>query len=373
MHYRFINKKALFFMAALLFANHMYAQAGGENFLSKIKINAFLSGGYEYNFNTPTDMKNSYRIFDTDHNSFKMDVAELSFHQDIEKDTPFGFRLDIAAGSSIPKTVRAAGLNCGDLDIMQMYISYIIPLGSGIRVDFGKFNTFLGYEVIENWENFNDNQSRSFSFGYTIPYTHTGIKAGYALNNTIALSLFVVNGWDNVVDNNKSKSFGAQLTLTPGAGLSIYANYLTGPEQNNNNRNNRSILDFAGIYNIGNLSLGAGVNFAKEDFSSVINGSSFLPAFTANWNSYTGYIKYNCSSSFSLSLRGELFNDADGVRTGTVQNLSEITITPAYVINDHILIRGDLRFDTSDKATFTSDSSFSKNQTTVSCNIIYHF
>jgi hypothetical protein len=373
MLYRFITKKALFFMAALLFANHINAQTSSENFLSKIKINAFLSGGYEYNFNTPADMKNSYRIFDTDHNSFKMDVVELSLHQDIEKDTPFGFRVDIAAGSSIPKTVRASGLNCGDLDVMQMYVSYVIPIGSGIRIDFGKFFTFLGYEVIENCENFNDNQSRSFSFGYTVPFTHTGVKAFYAFSDKMALTLFAVNGWDNSVDNNKSKSFGAQLAITPESGLSIYANYLTGPEQNDNDRNNRSILDFTGIYSTGKFSFGTGVNFAKEDFSSVINGSSFTPAFTANWNSYTGYIKYNFSNSFSLSLRAELFNDADGVRTGTVQNLSEITITPAYMINDHILIRGDLRFDTSDKATFTSDSSFSKKQTTVSCNIIYHF
>lgn len=372
MLYRSINKKVLLVMAALLFVNYTYAQTDGNIFFSKIKINAFLSGVYEYNFNTPADMKNSYRIFDTDHNSFTMDVVELSLHQDIEKDTPFGFRMDIAAGSSIPKTVRASGLNCGDLDVMQMYVSYVIPIGSGIRIDFGKFFTFLGYEVIENSENFNDNQSRSFSFGYTIPFTHTGVKASYAFSDKMALSLFAVNGWDNSVDNNKSKSFGAQLAITPESGLNIYANYLTGPEQSNNDRNNRSILDFTGIYSTGKFSLGTGLNFAKEDFSSAIHEDGFTPAFTASWSSYAGYLKYNFSNLFSLCLRGEIVKDNNGVRTGIAQNLSEITITPSFTINEHFIIRGDLRFDNSDKETFTSNNSLSKNQTTISCNFLYH-
>lgn len=353
-------------IAALLFPVHLNAQTKEDNFLSKIKLNAFVSGGYEYNFNTPSDLKNSYRVFDIDHNSFKMDVMELSLHQDTDNDTPFGFRADIVTGSSIPKTIRSSGFNCGDLDVMQLYITYIIPLGSGVRVDFGKFITFLGYEVIENWENFNENQTGSFSFGYSIPYTHTGIKAGYSFNDKITLALFIVNGWDNSVDNNTSKSLGAQLVLTPAAGLNIYTNYLTGPEQNNNNSNYRSILDFAAGYSVDRFTLGLNVNFAGEKFSSPVE-------YTANWSSYAGYLKYNLSNSFSLSLRGEIFKDTDGVRTGTAQNLSEITITPSYSVNNHFIIRGDLRFDSSDKETFASNNSFSKNQTTLSCNFIYHF
>jgi hypothetical protein len=373
MLYKIISKTALPIMAVLFCVNYTYAQTKEESFLSKIKINAFLSGGYEYNFNTPADMKNGYRVFDADHNSFKMDVLEFSLHQDIDSNSPFGFRADIVTGSSIPKTIRSSGFNCGDIDVMQIYVSYVVPVGSGLRLDFGKFITFLGYEVIENWENFNDNQSRSFSFGYTIPYTHTGVKAGYSFNSKIALALFVVNGWDNSVDNNKSKSAGAQISLIPAAGLSLYANYLTGPEQNNNDSNNRSIFDFAGSYNCEKFTIGASANFASEDFSAVRNGASFTPSFTADWSSFAGYLKYNFSGSFSLSLRGEYFKDSDGVRTGTAQNLSEITITPSYTVNEHLIIRGDLRFDSSDNETFTSDNSFSKNQTTVSCNFIYHF
>ena len=318
-------------LIAVFFSNIVYAQKNEDNILSKIKLNAFLSGGYEYNLNNPSDMKNNYRIFDTEHNSFTMDVMELSFHQDIDNDTPFGFRADVVTGSSIPKTIRSSGLNCGDLDIMQMYISYIIPLGSGIRVDFGKFTTFLGYEVIENWENFNDNHSRSFSFGYSIPFAHTGVKAGYAFTDKIALALFLVNGWDNAVDNNKSKSFGAQLSLIPTEGLNIYSNYLSGPEQDNNNSRCRSIFDFVSTYSMEKLSVGLNVNFAQETFDFDLK---------KNWSSYACYLKYKFSNLFHLSLRGEIFKDADGLRTGTVQDLSGITITPSFNLNEHIILRG---------------------------------
>ena len=41
----------------------------------------------------------------------------------------------------------------------------------------------------------------------------------------------LVNGWDNVKDDNRAKSVGGQLTLTPGAWLTVYANYLGGAER----------------------------------------------------------------------------------------------------------------------------------------------
>jgi len=350
----------------LLFSSLILAQNKEDNFLSKIKFNAFLSAGYEYNFNTPSDAKNSLRIFDTDHNSFKTDVFQFSFHQDIEESAPFGFRADIVTGSSIPRAIRSAGMNSGDLDVMQMYVSYLIPVGSGLRIDFGKFATFLGYELIENWEGYNDNHTRSFSFGYSIPFTHTGIKAGYAFSNCASLSLFIVNGWDNAVDNNKSKSVGAQLALMPAERLNIYANFMTGPEQDNNDSNYRSIFDFVSVYNVNDLTFGANVNFGSEEFTSAGNT-------TAKWSSFAGYLKYRFSGLFSIALRGELFRDENGARTGTEQDLSEFTITPAFTLSDHIILRGDVRFDSSDKETFVKNSGYSKNQSTLSCNLIYHF
>ena len=352
----------LFFMLAYTLSG----QVKGDNPFNNIKLNLFLSAAYEYNFNNPSDMKNSLRIFDYDHNSFKMDEMQISIHQDSDKDTPYGFRSDILAGSSIPKIVRSAGMDSGDIDILQMYAYYIIPLGNGLRIDFGKFATHLGFEVVEGWDNYNDNYSRSFGFGYSVPFTHTGMKLSYSFGERASLMLMVVNGWDNAVDNNKSKSAGGQLFISPFEGLNIYANYLTGPEQDNNNSNYRSIYDLAASYTTGRLFIGVSANYAAEDFSSP-------KSFRANWSSIAGYIKFNFSTLFSLAVRGEIFSDTDGVRTGIIQELREITVTPCLNLSDHFLVRGEWRYDTSGKDVFTYENRLSDFQSTAALNFIYHF
>lgn len=52
-----------------------------------------------------------------------------------------------------------------------------------------------------------------------------------------------------------------------------------------------------------------------------------------------------------IGLRGEFFDDSDGVRTGTAARFSEGTITPTWHLDDHLTFRGDLRFDHANSAS----------------------
>ena len=63
-----------------------------------------------------------------------------------------------------------------------MYLSYIAPLGKGLRFDAGKFATHMGSEVIGGYDGYNDEFSRGFIFGFGVPFTHTGVKATYAVH-----------------------------------------------------------------------------------------------------------------------------------------------------------------------------------------------
>jgi putative OmpL-like beta-barrel porin-2 len=76
-----------------------------------------------------------------------------------------------------------------------------------------------------------DNYTRSFLFGYAIPFTHTGVRAAYQVNGVVSVLRMVANGWDNFKDKNDRKSVGAQLALTPVKPLTIYFNYLGSPER----------------------------------------------------------------------------------------------------------------------------------------------
>ena len=137
----------------------------------------------------------------------------------------------------MPRVLAAAGLfrdengKADDFDLQQAYISWIAPIGNGLRLDAGKFMTHHCYEVIDGYDGFNDNATRSFLFGYSAPATHTGVRLGYGFGEKAAATIMVVNGWDNARDNNSTKSIGAQLALTPTRGVDGLLNGMWGPEQ----------------------------------------------------------------------------------------------------------------------------------------------
>ena len=312
-------------------------------------------------------MKNSYRVFDFDDNSMKIDLVELSLSKNAAKSGESGFRIDMTAGSSIPQVARSAGLNIGDLDFLQMYISYNAPFGNGLRLDFGKFVTSMGYEVIEGSNGFNDNYSRSFLFGYAIPFTHTGIKASYSFTSYFSGMIMVVNGWDDAVDNNKSKSVCAQISVLPTSGMNLTANCMLGPEKLKNTSDDRALLDIVGTYSINDLiTVGMNADYGTEQHSASNGGS-------AEWGGVAGYVRLNPGKNFSFSLRGEQFEDRNGVRTGIIQKLREITLTPEFRPTKNFIIRGDLRIDKSDQDVFQKNLGWTNGQTTLDVNVICVF
>ena len=58
-----------------------------------------------------------------------------------------------------------------------------------------------------------------------------------------ALTGYLVNGWNNSVDNNSGKTTGFSAAWTPNSKFSLIQNYLVGPEQLNDNSNFRHLSD----------------------------------------------------------------------------------------------------------------------------------
>ena len=79
-----------------------------------------------------------------------------------------------------------------------------------------------GAEVIESKDNYN--YSRGLLFNYAIPLTHTGVKwdKGF-MDGKLNTALGLVNGWDNLQDNNKGKTFHAMVgyTFSPMISLTV--------------------------------------------------------------------------------------------------------------------------------------------------------
>jgi len=338
-----------------------------------IAVNGFVSGSYSYNFNRPPGRLNGLRVFDFDDNTFKVDVAELVLQKPTPKAGDAGFRVDVAAGGSIPRVSAAAGLfrdaggTAQDIDLQQAYVTYVANAGRGLKLDFGKFVTHFGYEVIDGYDGWNENVTRSFLFGFAIPFTHTGVKAAYPFGDRATGTVLVVNGWDDATDRNLQKSVGAQLSLTPSPAWTVILNGMYGAERADNSGDLRGLLDLVAMWKPpGRVALGLNVDHGTEE-------NAVAPGENARWDGLAVYARVGISEKFSLVGRAERFGDWDGARTGVSQRLTEVTLTPEFRPASGLVIRGDLRFDHSDQVVFDARGGPKQDQTTAIANVLFAF
>ncbi len=328
-------------------------------------MNIYLQGGYIFNFENPDSGINRQRIFDQKDNSFLLDLAQIQFAKDPAVGG-LGYKLKLSTGETA-KYIHSAGLgNPNDeFDLTEAYVDYVAPLGKGLKLRFGKFVTYHSAEVIEAKDNFN--YSRSFLFNYAVPFTHTGLMAGYKFSEALTANIYLVNGWDVTTDNNKGKTLGAGLTITPLDPLQLNFNFMYGPEQPNSS-NNRFFFDWVGTFKaLKNLTLMGNVDYGNEGKDPLNNGQD------SEWYGVALYAKYDFTDFFSASIRAEYFNDKDGVRTGIAQELKEITLTADFKVAKNLLLRPEYRHDWSDKNAFDSKHNplDSKGQDTIALGVMY--
>lgn len=339
-------------------------KAGGlnpEEIKKALGLSIYLQAGYTYNFTDPDSGENELRVFDHKANSFTLDLAQIVF----AKDAPsggVGFKLKLSAGE-VAKFIHSRGLGSADdaFDLTEAYVSYLAPLGRGLKIDFGKYVTYHGAEVIEAKDN--PNYSRSLLFNYAIPFTHTGLKVSYPFSDALVVTAHVVNGWDNTDDNNSAKSWMLNIGYTPGDRFSTVFNLMYGPEKDDNNSDNRFLIDWVGtVKPVKDLTVVLNVDYATEEHSAADGGG-------AKWYGVAGTARYDINDRYSIAVRAEYFKDPDGIRTGTAQSLKELTITPEIRVAPGLIVRPEYRHDWSDEPVFEAGGR--KSQDTFALAVLY--
>jgi hypothetical protein len=365
------------------------AKPDAKSWWRGITTDGYMSLSYTYNDNDPSSRINQFRVFDFNDDDPQLDVAQLVIQHADSEPKQFGFRFNLIAGSGVPEVTAAYGLfrnmHTGiahHVDIPELFISYIVPIGKGLRLDAGKYATHMGYEVIGGYDGYNDNFSRGFIFGYGIPFTHTGLKATYAFTSKITAMVSICNGWDDVQRLNHAYTAAAQIALTPTKTYSLTFNFIHGPERRQDTHDQRTVYELVTTWKpFSKFTLGGDGVYGHEENGVAIGHDAI-------WRGLAGYAKYSLTSRFSLAFRGEVFNDDGGTRTGTDQTLQGYTFTPEYDmnakfsrLNSHFkkadgkfVVRGEARWDKSDKNVFLVGSNPTTNhQFTRAVNLIYLF
>lgn len=342
-------------------AGHAAAADGVREWsLGPVVFSGLLDGYYSLNFNHPATSFNEGRNFDVKANEFSLNMAKLTLE---DLPNPLGFRLDLGFGRTFD-IVNANSSPTAFRYIEQAYLSYKPAAAHGLELDFGKFVTSAGAEVIETKDNWN--YSRSFLFAYAIPYYHFGLRAMMPVGKHLTAGVHLVNGWNVVEDNNSGKTAGFTAALSVGK-VTWNNTYYVGPENPGNDRGLRHMYDT-------NLVVTASTKTSFYlNFDYGVNHSQIAGA--KHWVGVAGAGRYALNRWFALAPRVEWFNDAGGFTTGTVQKLREATMTAEFKLHDGLLSRLEYRRDWSTAPFFDRGASpaGSKNQQTLLASLVAYF
>jgi hypothetical protein len=340
---------------------------------SGITTSGYIDVGYSYaNKNLEAGVAGTgtaLRVFDNQNNSFALHQLGLTIAKQPKEG--FGGLVNFTIGKdaqvihSFPESAAPASM----FDVTQAYMQYA---SGSLTVIGGKFTTLHGTEVIASTGN--TNVSRSILFG-AVPFTHTGLRATWALSDAVSLIAGVNNGWDQVTDQNRQKTAELGVTLTPIKPLSITVSGYSGDEIS-------TVTGANGVRTTANVV----ASWAFTDAISVgleyltFSQDKAVAAGKAKYSGFAGYFTIMPTPKWRAVLRAEQFDDHDGFHFGTTglatpqTKYTEGTVTLAYLPADSFELRGEVRTDKADQAVFVGyDGSTSKTLMTVALQGLYKF
>ncbi len=334
--------KKLITLSMLLMASVLFAQE--EVVEKKLSISGTVDAYYKTNLSSTDVGSQSFGTSFADETGFALGMANIIASYEGEK---VGAVADLAFG---PRALQAVGGDAG-VFVNQLYAYWNVS--ESAKLTLGRFNTFLGYEVISPAANFNYSTSYLFSSG---PFSHVGLKADFALSEDFSLMLAVMNVTDENFNGTSGSvpgaySLGAQLGYS-GQFLNLYYD---------NEAKLGFEIDYTGGFDLSD-SVFLGLNAAYADN----NGEGFMGV--------AFYPQYAMSDSFSLGLRGEYFDWMSDANS-SVDDLDVLglTLTGSYTI-ENLIIKPELRLDSnSQEVYFDNDLAPTKSLAAFTLAAIYSF
>lgn len=367
--------------ALLVWAGAAYAADTESGPLSWVDVNALVSTRYTYSFDRAVKDRIPARLIDQKDNTFTIDTASL-FVSRMEEDEDFGFGVALDFGDAAEYTAAYKG-DMDDSDEFEMreaFATYRLPWYD-ISVKAGKFVSLLGYEVLKTNAAYNHNISHSIMFGYGTPFTHTGFLVSAPIGEMVSVDVGLVNGWNNLEDNNSGKTLLAGIGVDPIEDLSFYAAGTFGPEQfpRDDDPNSPGAGSKRGVFTL-NAVWTVTDQLALIADSIVGSESDLIPdggdRDAATWYGFAGYVVFDLDEHWSFALRGEVFStegspaqfaSARGTSAqvlwplGDRVTIVEVTPTVAFRLNDHLLIRAEYRHDEASDGIFAKANGFSQD------------
>ena len=288
---------------------------------------AYLDVGYIVNFNFPDNHLWRNRATASRHNEFAPNMALAYVRKDVAESSRWGMELGVQGGYDSERFAFLQGeREVGGADtlrhIHRANVSYLAPVGNGLTITAGLFNSLIGYESLYAKDNVN--YTRSWIADNT-PYMMFGINAKYPVTDKLTITGFIVNGYYHLSHPNDQPSYGGQWAYKATPQLTLMQTVYGGPDQTN------TALDFWRFYanhivewKGEELTLAASYDIGTE---GVADRPGHPRAFVMGGNMVA---RWHVTGPWALAVRPEFYWDRNGRWTGSEQFVKAVTSTVEY-------------------------------------------
>jgi hypothetical protein len=328
---------------------------------SAITFTGFVDLAATWNPNRPASRENFFAGAGTTAkraNEFSLNLAQLQWTRAVSKEQPVGFTLALVAGEG---AVVVHGSEPGGVSRYVYQASMAYRLANGVVLEAGIYPSHIGLEGFYSKDNWNYTRG---IMGEASPYYQTGVKASYAWNEHWSGRVDLLNGWQNIRDNNDGKSVGTQLAYSSDA-LSASLNTFLGPELAGDDRSLRKFVDLVVLAKATpKLQLGATVDV----------GAQAIPhADAAHWYGVGFLARYAPDARQAVAIRVEHFSDPDDAITGTAQTVREATATYELRPRPNVIVKLEGRYDRSDADVFAKRDALTDRQLLAVAGVVVTF
>lgn len=246
----------------------------------------------------------------------------------------------------VPEPVRRRDKPVDGADTLRHFsranVSYLMPVGNGLKLTGGLINSYIGYESLYSKDN--SNYTRSYMADNS-PYLMFGLEGRYQVSEALNLGLYVINGFSYLSHPNNQPSYGTQAVWKPASRWTVTQNLYYGPDQSSTDPRfwrffSDSIVEWkgeavtlAGSYDIGTESAAERPGHPRTF-----------------WTAGALWARWNVSGPWSVAVRPEFYWDRNGRISGSEQLLKAVTATGEYKWTDAwqtMLLRLEYRYDES--------------------------
>jgi hypothetical protein len=259
----------------------------------KVTVEGYVDAYYSYNFNKPVSGDQPYLVSMSRHNEININLAFVDVKYSSSR---VRARVVPGFGTYVNMNYRQES---GSLkNLIEANAGVKLFRDKAIWVDVGVLGSPYTNESAISKDHLAYTRSLSAE---NVPYYLSGVKLTVPVSRKVNTYFYVINGWQQITDQNNNKSIGSQVEIRPNNNLLVNWNNYLGKESTakDSTQGIRYFTDLYFIFSKNNLSMTGSAYYGIQE------NREKLPS----WWQVNLISRYTITPNLSAALRLEYFED----------------------------------------------------------------